>query len=110
MCTYGIYRINKSYFIFHTGNNTVAVIKGHESYDLPNTSCKNVFGYINKLLDDGKISTGGKNIPVKILLGGDYKEYGVIIQCSNCAHVMRGGHIKKRSNRFTAMATLFHKG
>ena len=69
MCTYGLYRINISYLIFHTGNHTVAVIKGNESYDLLKTSCKNVFGYINKLLDDGKISIDGKDIPVEILLG-----------------------------------------
>jgi len=54
-------------------NHTVAVIKGHESYDPLKSSCKDVFGYMNQLLDDGKISIDGKDIPVEIFLGGDYK-------------------------------------
>lgn len=61
--------------MFYTGNHTVAVIKGHESYDLLKSSCKDVFGYMNQLLDDGKISIDGKDIPVEIFLGGDYKVY-----------------------------------
>ena len=69
--------------MFHTGNHTVAVIKGHESYNLLKTSCKDIFVYVNKLIDDGKISIDGKNIPVEILLGGDYKVYHVIIQNYN---------------------------
>lgn len=61
--------------MFYTGNHTVAVIKGHKSYDLLKSSCKDVFGYMNQLLDDGKISIDGKDIPVEIFLGGDYKVY-----------------------------------
>lgn len=61
--------------MFYTGNHTVAVIKGHESYDLLKSSCKDVFGYVNKLLHDGKMSINGEDIPVEILLGGDYKVY-----------------------------------
>lgn len=61
--------------MFYTGNHTVAVIKGHESYDVLKSSCKDVFGYVNKLLHDGKMSIDGEDIPVEILLGGDYKVY-----------------------------------
>ena len=92
----GAYRINKSYFMFHTGNHSVAVIKGHESYDLLKTSCKDVFVSVNKLIDDGKISIDGKDIQVEILLAGDYKVYHVIIQNYNFAQVMGGGHILKK--------------
>ena len=59
--------------MFYTVNHTVAVIKGHETYDLLKSSCKDVFGYINQLLDE--ITTDGKDIPVGIFLGGDYKVY-----------------------------------
>ena len=99
MCACGAYRINKSYFMFHTGNHTVAVIKGHESYDLLKTSCNDVFVYVNKLIDDGKISIDGKDIQVEILLGGDYKVYHVTVIIENYyfAQVMGGGHIKKKT-------------
>ena len=43
MCACGAYSLNKSYFMFQTGNHTVAVIKGQETYDLLKTSCKDVF-------------------------------------------------------------------
>ena len=59
--------------LYYTGNHTVAVIKGHESYDLLKSSGKDVFSYINKLIDDGNICIDGKEIPADIYLGGDYK-------------------------------------
>ena len=55
---------------FHTENHTVAVIKGHESYDLLKTSCKDVFVSLNRLIDDGKISIDGKDIQVEMAVGG----------------------------------------
>ncbi|XP_068748234.1 uncharacterized protein [Montipora capricornis] len=55
------------------GNHTVAVIKGHESYDLLKSSGKDVFSYINKLIDDANICIDGKEIPTDIYLGGDFK-------------------------------------
>ena len=61
--------------LYYTGNHTVAVIKGHESYDLLKSSGKDVFSYINKLIDDGNICIDGKEIPTDIYLGGDYKVY-----------------------------------
>ena len=84
MCTCGAYRIKK-YFLFHTGNHTVAVIKGHDNYDLLKTSCKDAFVYVNKFIVEGKVSIDGKDIQVEILLGGDYKVYNVIIQNYNFA-------------------------
>ena len=85
MCACGAYRIKKSYFLFHTGNHTVAVIKGHDNYDLLKTSCKDAFVYVNKFIFDGKVSIDGKDIQVEILLGSDYKVYNVIIQNYNFA-------------------------
>ena len=55
------------------GNHTIAVIKGHESYGLLKESCRDVFDSVNKLIRDGKICVNGKDIPVEIYLGGDYK-------------------------------------
>ena len=59
--------------LYYTGNHTVAVIKGHESYDLLKSSGKDVFSYINKLIDNGNICIDRKEIPTDIYLGGDYK-------------------------------------
>ena len=95
MFTCGEYKINKSHFIFHTGNLTFAVTKGQESYNLQKTSCKDVFAYVNKLLSDDKISIDGKDIPAEILLGGDYKVYHVIIQIFNFSQLMVVEHIRK---------------
>ena len=61
--------------LYYTGNHTVAVIKGHESYDLLKSSGKDIFSYINKLIDDGNIYIDGKEISTDIYLGGDYKVY-----------------------------------
>jgi len=62
-------------YLYYTGNHTVAVIKGHESYHLLKSSGKDVFSYINKLIDDGNICIDGTEIPIDIYLGGDYKVY-----------------------------------
>jgi len=62
-------------YLYYTGNHTVAVIKGHENYDLLKSSGKDVFSYINKLIDDGNICIDGKEIPIDIYLGGDYNVY-----------------------------------
>ena len=66
--------------LYYTGNHTVAVIKGHESYDLLKSSGKDVFSYINKLIDDGNICIDGKEIPTNIYLGGDYKVYYFLVK------------------------------
>ena len=59
--------------IFHLGNHTVAVIKGHEGYDLLKMSCSKIFGDINKLVRAGKIKIKDKDVPIEIFVGGDYK-------------------------------------
>ena len=56
-----------------TGNNAVAVIKGHESYELLQSSCSTIFRQVNNVIDKGKVSVEGKDIPVDVFLGGDYK-------------------------------------
>lgn len=67
-------------YLYYTGNHTVAVIKGHESYDLLKSSGKDVFSYINKLIDDGNICIDGKEILIDIYLGGDYKVYYFLLR------------------------------
>ncbi len=57
----------------HVGNHTVALIKGHESYDILKRSCSKIFDDINKLIRAGKIKIKDKEVPVEIFLGGDYK-------------------------------------
>jgi len=58
-----------------TGNNAVAVIKGHETYELLQSSCSTIFRQVNHVIDKGKVSIEGKDIPVDVFLGGDYKVY-----------------------------------
>ena len=63
------------YFYFKTGNRAIVVIKGHESYELLQSSCVNVFNQVNNLIDKGKVSIDGKDIATEVFLGGDYKAY-----------------------------------
>jgi hypothetical protein len=67
------------------GNHTIAVIKGHESYEVLQSACATVFGQVNKLVEEGKISCiDGKEVPVVLHLGGDYKlSYALQIVCNN---------------------------
>ncbi|XP_028417002.1 uncharacterized protein LOC114541217 [Dendronephthya gigantea] len=55
------------------GSHTIGVVKGVESYELLRDSFKDVFNTINQIVKDGKISIKDHNIPVELLLGGDYK-------------------------------------
>lgn len=61
--------------LYYIGNYIVVVIKGYESYDFFKLLGKDVFSYINKLIDDGNICIDGKEIFIDIYLGGDYKVY-----------------------------------
>jgi hypothetical protein len=66
--------INTALSVFpHVGNHTVAVIKGHENYDLLKRSCSKIFDDINKLVRAGQIKIKDKNVPIEIFVGGDYK-------------------------------------
>ena len=58
-----------------TGNNVVAVIKGPESYEVLQSSCSTIFQQVNNVIDRGKVSVEGKDVPVDVFLGGDYKVY-----------------------------------
>ena len=58
-----------------TGNNAVAVIKGQESYEVLQSSCFTIFQQVNNVMERGKVSVEGKDIPVDVFLGGDYKVY-----------------------------------
>ena len=46
-----------------TGNNAVAVIKGHESYEVLQSSCSTIFHQVNNVIDKGKVSVEGKDVP-----------------------------------------------
>lgn len=59
--------------LYYIGNYIVVVIKGYESYDFFKLLGKDVFSYINKLIDDWNICIDGKEIFIDIYLGGDYK-------------------------------------
>ena len=60
-------------FYWETGNYTIAVIKGNESYDLIKTSCSNIFKDVNQIVKDSAVDIDGKKIPLEMHLGGDYK-------------------------------------
>ena len=56
-----------------TGNHTIAIIKGQESYGLLKSSCSTIFDEVNKLVECKKIDINGTEIPVEVYVGGDYK-------------------------------------
>ena len=58
-----------------TGNHAITVIKGHESYELLQSSCVTMFNQVNNLIDNRKVSIGEKDIAVEVFLSGDYKVY-----------------------------------
>ena len=62
-----------SVFNFITGNHTVAVIKGKESYDLLQTSRAKLLADVNRVVKEGVIDVDGNEVPVEMCLGGDYK-------------------------------------
>ena len=63
-------------------NNTVAIKKGQESYDLLKASCKGLLNAINKILTEGKVTVDGKEISIEMFLGGDYKvTYVIAFMC-----------------------------
>jgi hypothetical protein len=71
-----------------TGNHTVAVIKGQESYELLQTSCSSIFRDINSLVDSKKVTIDGKDIPVEVYLGDDYKVNNYSApRWNHCLHV-----------------------
>ncbi len=66
--------ISTVFIVFpNVGNHTVAVIKGHEDYDLLKISCSKIFDDINKLIRAGKIKIKDKDVPIEMFVGGDYK-------------------------------------
>lgn len=56
-----------------TGNNAVAVIKGQKSYEVLQSSCFTIFQQVNNVMDRGKVSGEGKEVPVDVFLEVDYK-------------------------------------
>ena len=49
------------------------MVKGHECYELLKKSFSDLFGSVNRIIEDGKITVCDTDIPVEIFLGGDYK-------------------------------------
>lgn len=62
-----------------SGNHTVAVIKGKESYEIIQSSCARIFSDVNKIVESGFIKLGENRVPVEIFLGGDYKVISICI-------------------------------
>ena len=58
---------------FILGHHTIAIIKGHESYELLEKSCSKICKQVNSLIKEKKINVNNMDIPVEIYLGGDYK-------------------------------------
>lgn len=56
----------------------MAIIKGHEDYNLLKHSCSKVFNSINRLKKAGKINIKGKDVLVEFYLGGDCKVFKTI--------------------------------
>ena len=50
--------------LFHVGNHTVAVIKGHEDYGLLKMSCSKIFDDINKLVRAGHIKIKDQDVNI----------------------------------------------
>ena len=67
-----IYYIQLSFY-FLKGNHTIAVIKGHESYELLSEGFGEVLSEINSLIERGNITIGGSVYKLEFFLGGDYK-------------------------------------
>ena len=59
----------------NTGNHSIAVIKGVESYESLK-SFKPVLDTINKLVKQGTVSVKGKVYSLEFFLEGDYKVLG----------------------------------
>ena len=49
------------------------MIKGDESYEVLQSSCSTVFSQVNELIKKGQVSINGKDVPIEVFLGGDYK-------------------------------------
>jgi hypothetical protein len=57
------------------GSHTIAVVKGHESYELLKNSFSDLFRTVNRIIKEGKITVCERDIPVEKFLGGDYKVF-----------------------------------
>ena len=55
------------------GNRTVAIVNGPEKYITLASSFATVINNINSVIKNRKINVDGKDIPVEMFLGGDYK-------------------------------------
>ena len=47
--------------------------KGKESYELLQTSCASTFADVNRIVKEGTLDVDGKDVPIEMYLGGDYK-------------------------------------
>jgi hypothetical protein len=51
------------------GSHTIAVVKAHKSYELLKNSFSDLFGTVNRIIKEGKITVCERDIPVEIFLG-----------------------------------------
>lgn len=56
-----------------SGNRTIVVVHRAETYESIRESFKDVLKEINEVQEKGSIDLDGKQIPVELFLGGDYK-------------------------------------
>lgn len=56
-----------------SGNHTVAIVKGSESYSTLKESFSNVFSEINEAIKQGHITVNDYEYNLEFFLGGDYK-------------------------------------
>jgi hypothetical protein len=53
------------------GSHTIAVVKGQESYELLKNSFSDLFGTVNRIIKEEKMTVCERDIPVEIFfLGG----------------------------------------
>ena len=56
-----------------SGNHTIAVINGSESRETLAEGLGDVLQEVNAIQDAGHIEVDGRQVPVELYLGGDYK-------------------------------------
>ena len=55
------------------GNRTLCIVNGPEKYDTLKSSMGSVINEINSVIKNGKLEVDGKEVPIEMFLGGDYK-------------------------------------
>ena len=64
-----------SYLTIHllSGTHALAIVKAKEDYETLRDSFANVIADVNKLIANKQVTIDGRQVPIDIFLGGDYK-------------------------------------